>query len=210
MAGNNGYNLIAPYYDRLAALCFGNKLMVAQTSLLQYVAAGSHMLIVGGGTGLILEAITRICPTGLKITYADASEKMVALARQRDIGGNEVLFTAKPVQELPAGSFDMVVTPFLIDNFTEPVMQQVMAHLDGMLNTGGLWLFTDFCNPDRRSQQFLLRSMYLFFAVVCGIGARRLPLTALQFARLGYVVEEEKVFLNGFVKAVCYKKPYFT
>lgn len=207
MADNSSYNFIAPYYDRLVALCFGKTLTVAQTSLLHSPEAGSNILIVGGGTGLILETISSICPSGLKITYADASEKMVALARQRDIGRNEVVFVVKPVQELPTGSFDMVVTPFLMDNFTEPVMRQVMGHLDGMLNSGGLWLFTDFCNPARRSQQFLLRSMYLFFKIVCNIGARKLPLTALQFARLGYLVEEEKVFLNGFVKTVRYKKP---
>ena len=86
------YNNSAWFYDFLTGLVFGRTLFRAQVYLLNNIRPGNKILIAGGGTGKILEAITSIYKTGLKITYVDVSEKMIVASKKRNIGENEVTF----------------------------------------------------------------------------------------------------------------------
>ena len=77
MAAN--YNNAAWFYDSLSRVVYGKALIDAQVYLLQYIQPNSTILIVGGGTGWILEEVARIHPTGLQITYVEAYAQMMAL-----------------------------------------------------------------------------------------------------------------------------------
>ena len=80
------YDSIALIYDRLARLVYGRSLVNAQLYLLDAIPAEAHVLIVGGGTGWVLEEITKRHPSGLSIDYIDAASKMVALAKKGMLG----------------------------------------------------------------------------------------------------------------------------
>ena len=71
MAAN--YDNSAWFYDRLSRLIYGKALVRSQVYLLRYIPAGSIILIAGGGTGWILEEISKLHPSGLKITYVEIS-----------------------------------------------------------------------------------------------------------------------------------------
>ena len=60
------------------------------------------MLIVGGGTGWILEEIADRYPAGLRITYVELSREMMRLARRRRVGASVVSFVELPVEEFVA------------------------------------------------------------------------------------------------------------
>jgi len=95
----NKYDSIAGIYDILSRLVFGKVLQRSQAGLLKWMSPESRVLIVGGGTGWILERIAADHPAGLDIVYVEASAKMVALSRKRKSGENTVTFICLPIEE---------------------------------------------------------------------------------------------------------------
>lgn len=201
------YDNSASFYDRLSRLVFGSALINAQAWLLPQIPKNANVLIVGGGTGWILEEITKLHPSGLSITYVEISANMMALSQKRNIGTNQVQFINKAVEDagLPA-DFDVVITPFLFDNFTENTLRGIFQHIHQTLNPGGLWLNTDFQLTGKWWQYAMLKSMLLFFKVLCGVPSWRLPDVGKHFGKFGYEVLEEKTFFGDFVVSKVYKK----
>ncbi len=201
------YDSIAWFYDRLSRLVYGQALVKAQQYLLAAIPANSRVLIVGGGTGWVLEEIAKIHAAGLSITYVDSSPKMIALARERNACGNKVTFIAAAIEAIePPDVYDVVLTPFLFDNFTDAGMRKVFAYLNNSLEPRGIWLFCDFRKTDVFWQRAMLKVMYLFFRMSCGIEAKELPKTEECFAECGYKVKKHETFVKGFVVSTVYEK----
>lgn len=194
------YNNSAWFYDRLSRLVYGRALINAQVYLLQYVPAGAEVLIAGGGTGWILEELTKVHPTGLQITYVEVAADMMALSKKRKAGSNKVVFINDAVENVnPHTNFDVVITPFLFDNFTEETTEKVFNHLHNLIKAGGLWLNADFQLTNKWWQSLLLRSMFLFFKILCNIEASKLPDVDSQFKLHGYKSVEERTFFGDFM-----------
>jgi len=205
MAAN--YHNSAWFYDRLARLVYGRALINTQLYLLHYIEPGSNVLIVGGGTGWILEELTKIHPSGLRITYVEVAEAMMALSQKRETGSNWVVYINNAVENVDlAPDFDVVITPFLFDNFTELTFQTVFTHIHHLLKPDGLWLNADFQLTGKWWQQLLLKSMFIFFKAICGIEARKLPGIESYFAASSYQVISEKTFFGDFIMAKVYRK----
>jgi len=201
------YDSIAWFYDRLSRLVYGEALVRAQQYLIKAIPAGASILIVGGGTGWILEEITKIHSSGLRITYIDASAKMIVLARKRNAGANKVTFIASSIESVELeDTYDVVLTPFLFDNFSEDGMRKIFSHIHKSLADNGGWLFCDFQNTAVLWQKTMLKVMYFFFRVSCGITASRLPDTEKCFADHLYKIKEQQLFLKGFVVSRVYEK----
>jgi ubiquinone/menaquinone biosynthesis C-methylase UbiE len=205
MASN--YDNSASFYDSLARAVYGKSLLNAQIFLLQFVPPGSSILIVGGGTGWILEELARSHPAGLRITYVEISAKMMALSQKRDTGKNEVLYLNSAVEDAElSGNFDVVITPFLFDNFTEATLQKVFTCLHQQLKPNGLWLNADFQLTGKWWQNVMLKTMFVFFKLLCGIEASVLPAIEEQFTQQNYTVIEQKTFFGDFVVSKVYRK----
>ncbi|EMR01968.1 class I SAM-dependent methyltransferase [Cesiribacter andamanensis] len=206
MRGN--YDRIAPFYDALAALVFGQSIRQAQQFLLEHISANSRLLIVGGGTGWILEALTTRHPQGLEIDYVESSLQMLERSRQRNWGSNKVHFIHAPIQQarLRQG-YAVVITPFVLDNFSASTLGNVMGRLDQVLAPGGLWLYADFrANPERRLQRGLLWTMYAFFALFCRLETRTLTDPHPYFEQYLYKEAARKHFYGGFINSLVYQK----
>jgi len=203
MAAN--YNNSAWFYDRLSRVVYGKALVNAQVYLLKYVPANSKVLIVGGGTGWILEELSKIYSSGLDITYVEIAEHMMALSQKRNTAGNTVTFINNAVENVVLSTdFDIVITPF--DNFTEQTLGKVFTHIQSLLKKDGLWLNTDFQLTGKWWQQVLLKTMFLFFKILCGIEASKLPAIEKRFAEAGYQVVDRKTFFGDFIVSEAYKK----
>jgi ubiquinone/menaquinone biosynthesis C-methylase UbiE len=195
------------FYDRLSRLVYGEALINAQVYLLKYIPTDSKILIVGGGTGWILEEITKIHPSGLDILYVEVAPKMIALSKKRNTGDNNVDFINDAVENVALPSnFDVVITPFLFDNFTEQTTSKVFKHIHSLLKPGGLWLNCDFQLSGRWWQKILLKSMFLFFRIVCHIEASQLPDIEKHFAAYNYKCVEQQTFFGDFIISKVYKK----
>ena len=205
MAAN--YNNSAWFYDKLSRLIYGKALIKAQVYLLDNIPAGSKILIAGGGTGWILEEIAKLYPSGLKISYVEVSTNMIALSKKRITGENNVDFINAPVEDVPLPTdYDVVITPFLFDNFTEENLRKIFIHIHQSLKPGGLWLNTDFKLTGKWWQRILLRSMILFFRVICRIEATRLPDIEKRFNETGYAIVKQGSFFGEFILSTAYRK----
>ncbi len=201
------YNNSAWFYDKLSRLVYGRALINAQVYLLQFIPPKAHVLIVGGGTGWILEEIANIHPSGLKITYAEVASNMMAHSKKRNTGGNQVIFITDAIENtMLTAYFDVIITPFLFDSFTEATLDKVFSHIHAALKPNGKWLYADFQDTEKWWQRRLLKLMLKFFKVVCNIEALRLPDVEKQFERYNYKTVEEQTFLNGFVTAKVYER----
>lgn len=205
MKGN--YNNIAPYYDLLSHIVFGNAMMRTHAFLVNAIPANASILVIGGGTGYILEEIAKKHHSGLRITYVDISEKMIALSRKKNAGDNEVVFINRSILDtIFDQTFDVAITPFFFDNFSGDTSKVIFDKINAALTPGGVWLFADFLITSQSSlwQKLLLKLMYMFFRALCGIEASNLPDTTALFKKYKYGAVSSQTFYRQFISAVIY------
>jgi len=205
MAAN--YNNSAWFYDSLSRMVYGKALVNAQVYLLKYVFQNSSILIVGGGTGWILEELSTIHPSGLNITYVEVAANMMALSQKRNTGNNNVVFINDAIENIAlANAFDVIITPFLFDNFNEVTLKKVFASINGLIKKDGTWLNTDFQLTGKWWQNVLLKTMFVFFKMICGIEASKLPAIKQCFEGSGYKAIDKKTFFGDFIISEAYKR----
>ena len=176
------FNLVAPVYDRLARLVFGN--LLKETQLWQINnwpigLAANVLLISGDGTGFMTEQLLK-SQVAQRVIYVEPSAKMMKAARQR-LANYQHLITFIEDDKWPADiRADAVVTNFLLDLFTETDLQQVIQNHLKALKSGGYWFAADFCAAGRKPlsmlwQPLIIKAMYLFFGVMSKLPNRQLP-----------------------------------
>ena len=207
MAAN--YNSIAPVYDILSRIIFGSAIVKAQQSFLPFIPANSRLLIVGGGTGRILQEISRQHNSGLVIDYVEVSAAMLKLSKKRNCANNRVNFIELPIENFKASAdYDVVITPFVLDNFNREKLPVVFKQLNSWLKPNGLWLYADFVYTANKSpwwHKMLLAVMYFFFRITTGIEANELVDTNAYFEK-DFSMIFERSFYSHFIKAVVYRK----
>jgi ubiquinone/menaquinone biosynthesis C-methylase UbiE len=203
------YDKIASIYDLLSRVIFGRHIEQAQVCMLEYIPSGSSILIVGGGTGWILEKISEQYPHGLKIDYVEVSAKMIALSQKRDCKENRVNFITLPVENFMADKdYDIVITPFILDNFSADKMASIFTRLDGQLKVSGKWLYADFVYDKAKSplwQKLLLKVMYFFFRITSGIETQEL-INLDRYFKERYSIEFEASHYFKFIRSIVYRK----
>ncbi|WP_207432631.1 class I SAM-dependent methyltransferase [Sabulibacter ruber] len=208
------FNLIAPVYDALAQAVYGQAQLKAQAHFLPLVPAQSRVLILGGGSGWILpQLLQKSAPA--QVLYLEASAKMVHLAKRRlgqsPSNTNVEFRVGTEADLLPQEKFHVVITPFVLDLFSQDQAQNMMQRLSQALLPSSLWLHTDFylsASPTQRLwQKPLLWSMYKFFGLVSGISGKSLPPFELLFTSLGFQTKQEAFFFRGFIRAQVLQRP---
>ena len=173
-----------------------------QIESLRYIPAGSRILIAGGGTGWILEEISNIFPSGLEISYIDKSSKMIELSKKRHYQSNIVEFINAPLEDtyLKRGYYDVILTPFFLDCFSEASLKTILEELDTSLRPEGLWLYIDFYMSAQSTlwQRILVKLMYSFFRLVSHLEARKLPETDSYFSN--YTVLIKSMYYHNFIQ----------
>jgi ubiquinone/menaquinone biosynthesis C-methylase UbiE len=207
---SNNYDSIARYYDRLHHLFYGQSEINAQIELLDYIRPGDRVLIVGGGTGWILDKMSAVYSSGLHITYIESSVKMMELSKKRDCRQNNVSFVLGQVEEWTGdGAYDCILTGFFFDNFTAEHSGQIVRSLTPSLKKDGYWLDADFYYPKGRGklwQAILLKSMYVSARLICGVEAKRLPDMELIFTTAGYRLVNSFLHYQRFIRSVVYRR----
>lgn len=209
---DSGFDRVASFYDPLAKLVFKDAQLQAQKVLLPFIRESSTVLMIGAGSGWLLE---QVLGTGkpLRILYLDASPEMMRLAHKRTqhlikLSECNVEFrTGTELAILPGESFDVVFTPFLLDLFPAQRLTELMFRLKTALHENGYWLFADFWpvqQPAPRWQRLLLKAMYIFFGMVSGVKATQLPDFAYHFKEL----QMREVFAADFYKGMIQSKVF--
>lgn len=209
----NNFNFIAPFYDALAQLIFGKSLKNSQTWLLPFIPGNAKVLIIGGGTGWILEELLNKTQTA-GIVYLEASEKMLALSKNRYAKSKKnkaanVEFRLRTEAALkPEETFDVVFTGFLLDLFQPEPLQKLMHKLYSHLKPNGLWLVADFHpkNAIKIWQKGLLKTMVQFFKLTANLQADKLPDLELAFSKFPVRSEQEHFFYHYLIRSAVYRK----
>ncbi len=204
MEKQGGFDAVTKYYDRLARLVFGRAMILSQTYFLNRIPAGSHILILGGGTGWWLPGLLQLCPDG-RILYVDSSVKMLTLAREVVNNDPRVTFihgTHEAVAEVKA--FDTIITFYFLDLFSQQDLGKLVKMISFLAKPDALWLVTDFVNT-RWWHAVLLRVMYIFFRITTGLQNQELPDWEKILMSEGVSILTQKMFYGEFITAGAYK-----
>jgi len=204
----NNYDRLAPFYDFVSHAVYGQALVKAQRSLLSFVKEGQNILIVGGGTGWILEELEKLNKKNIAVTYLEASDKMVDLARKKKVSFPVDFLCAYAEDVAHTTQYDVLMTPFFFDNFTEEKAVSLLENLDGSLKNGGSFLYVDFRITEQTSTFFnrtLLKTMYVFFKIFTHIETDKLvDMDAILEKK--YTKLWSEFSFHNFVYAACYRK----
>jgi ubiquinone/menaquinone biosynthesis C-methylase UbiE len=139
----------------------------------------------------------------------EASSDMLSIASERISGetGDQLKFIHGNEESIPEGIvFDVIITHFLLDLFSNEKGLALCRNLYRNLQSGGLWLISDFVDGGKWWQRVMLWMMYRFFVLTCRIEATTLPPWEYQLRTAGMRERVFKLFFSGFIKSVVYRK----
>jgi ubiquinone/menaquinone biosynthesis C-methylase UbiE len=205
-----GFDAIAPVYDALAWPLGPGAIGAIQRDLLDRVPECDTALVVGGGTGRIMVDLLRRARVG-RVVFVEPSAAMISRARERAERaglGERVELRCRGLESVaPGETFGLVVTPFVLDLFAPATFGRAMDTLAGAVAPGGSWLFADFvldrAGPVGRA---VVRGLYAFFRVSCGIEASALPRFDEAFAQRSFAPVAEARRARGLLAARLYRR----
>jgi len=200
----NNFDRIAGIYDFLAQLVFGPAIRQSQIDNLRYLNKKDRVLILGGGTGWILEEIDKLKIT-FYVTYVDSSQVMISKSKQRDYGDQiNIDFICGDENYIPQGKYDVIITNFFLDVFDEKRLSSIILLLKDKLNFNGTWLFTDFVNSSQLYHKFLLSIMFWFFRITTKLESHSLPDFNKYFKDQGFKKVTSEHYFNGMIQSAVY------
>jgi len=197
-----GFDFLAPFYDVLGRLFIGKSIIISQLYFLKRFKECKHLLIVGGGSGWLLDLLCRECPD-VRIDYIDVSPGMLNRAKKRLRNNQRINFIQGAENDIPDRLYDGVITNFYLDMFDEKRLNVVIGKIKGSLTKSAFWVVTDFVIA-RRGHELMLWWMYRFFRIIARIEATRLPDWQSQMKVAEGELLESKKFKNGFITANLY------
>ena len=203
----NNFNRIAGYYDFLARIVFGRSIRTCQVGFLSLIPDSSDILILGGGTGWIVEEL-KIRTKNCSIWYIELSDRMISLAKSND-ESQHVNFLHGSEKDIPnEKTFDVVITNFFLDLFPEHKLRTTIQAIEKSLEKKAIWLVSDFVDG-RWWHCALLWIMYRFFKLTTGIEASTLPRWERSIEACGFKEEKHQFFYGMFIKSSVYRKAHF-
>jgi 2-polyprenyl-3-methyl-5-hydroxy-6-metoxy-1,4-benzoquinol methylase len=132
-----GYDAVSARYDQ----AYGGELkyQALMAGLTGRLAAGSHVLDLGCGSGLPVSQV--LTATGHRVTGVDFSEVQIERARAHVPAATFVCADITAVEFGPA-SFDAVVSLFALIHLPLDEQPPLLARLAGWLRPGGLFVAT--------------------------------------------------------------------
>lgn len=205
----NDYNNIAKYYDALSRIVFQRSIIKAQQYLIDFISDNNKVLLVGGGTGWILDEIAKLKKKNISVVYVEKSSKMIELSKKRKYENLNVEFVNTGIENYKTEQqFDVILTPFLFDNFIEKRIEYVFKKLDALLSRRGFWLYADFVNDTeakRMWKQYFLKTMYVFFSLTANIETQKL-IDMKQYFKGKYEMITQQFYYKHFIQSIAYRK----
>ena len=174
----NSYNFIASSYSFWSRLMYGNSLHAIQLLLIKELPHKGHLLILGGGIGQILPSIYNQSPN-LKITFLEASSKMIALAKRQTPTGQYITFIRSDSLENMKIECDYVYASFFLDLFSPTHIKAIVRTIENHQTYPMTWFIADFdLGPKvkyRLLREFQIKLSILFFTITTNHQQNFLP-----------------------------------
>jgi ubiquinone/menaquinone biosynthesis C-methylase UbiE len=204
---------LARIYRWVEYAAFGHALERARFAFLPEARSARRVLIFGEGDGRFVARFADANPEA-RVSVIDASARMLGLAERRlsDPAKQrvELLHRNALIDPLPGGSFDLIVTNFFLDCFSQADAQSLVARAVSKLDTGGRWLVAEFQEPPQAARRLHARlwltAMYAFFRVTTGLETRSLPPYASLLASAGLVRVAQRESWFGLIVSQLWRK----
>lgn len=147
----DGYDVLAEAYLRVRSTDSEDVRLLDELSA--RLPDGARVLDAGCGAGV---PVTRILSDRFRVVGVDISERQVALARQ-NVPNAEFIQTDLVTLDLPAASFDAIVSYYAIIHVPRQEHPELLANFYRMLAPGGLLLVSMGAgdNPDGTEDNWL-------------------------------------------------------
>lgn len=193
----SNFDFVAAFYDGLSGLVFQNSIEKAGKRLVDWVAPGSKVLLLGGGTGQLLKHFKS---AKTEIEYVELSSKMMNLAKKQSCI-SKINFHTKDYLLFEAEQrYDFVICPFFLDLFPPKELEQIITKVKKDLKSEGKLLIVDF-SPKGTGlfNLLLLKIMILFFRLFSGIRIKKYNQLFDKVSSSGFVLEESFAKRNNFI-----------
>lgn len=195
------FNRIAGLYDFLKRMVFDEQLEKASSYFLSEVPSNKKILIIGGGTGQILKSIH----FSSQIKYVEHSAVMIRKAKKSNFNGNIEFIQEDILRWQSEIKFDCIITPFVLDCFSESQLDFLIPKLKSMLVKEGCWIQTDFY-PKNFKHQLLIKSMYYFFRLSANLKINQIPDFDSMFDKYKFICKRKALFSHSMVESKIYKQ----
>ena len=200
------FDLLAPHYRWMEALCAAGQLQRCRTALLGAIPAPQQALVYGEGNGRFLVELCRRFPA-VRVTVVEASAVMIDLARARlqraGLAGAQVAFIHADALtwQPPEGAFDLIVTCFFLDCFREDQLQHLVPAIANAATADAHWLHADFqiapTGLMRMCSRVIVKFLYVFFRCVTRLPAHELVDVAPCLSAVGFTRLQRREFILG-------------
>ena len=198
---------LAPYYNVLEHLAFGNLLERTRCAFLKEAARSRRAILCGEGDGRFLAALLEI-NSSVDVDVVDLSPRMVQLAERRVAGKGQhfrdrVRFHVCDVRNFvpQLGDYDLIVTHFFMDCFSNTDLAGIVATLANWADSDARWIVSEFRVADgpigRVWTQAVISCLYAAFRFTTGLRVTRLPNYVEALEQEGFSVSCEKKSLGG-------------
>lgn len=212
----NNFDGIAPVYDILTFLVFGKSIKKSQLYFLNQIPLRANVLIIGGGSGVILQPILERSPEA-RITYIELSEVMIRRSKRRieRISSHHVEFFHMDVHHFLSDfkdaneiKFDVVITNFFLDVMNSARLQSFMNNILNVVTKDCIWLCTDFRLEPRTNylKRAFVKFMYSFFKVFSNLEGNSLLPFEVFFKKAGFAQAGDVSFYFGLINSCVYKR----
>ena len=140
---NWNYDSVSAFYQELANVySFG---MIKRSKIMQLskMKAKKKVLYVGVGSG---EDAVLAAQKGLDVTCIDVSVKMLRRTKRKfnelNLSGRFILKSILDYREYE--KYDYVAVNYFLNNFSEPVVEQLLCHITKLLKKNGKFMIADF------------------------------------------------------------------
>jgi len=210
MAKAPNFDPIARPYRWLEYLSFGPFLERCRFHYLGELAACRRALILGDGDGRFTAKLLAANPE-IIVDAIDSSGAMLRLLTQRAAGlgpsASDRLRTRQTnaLNFTPEGPYDLVVTHFFLDCFSEGELDALISRITPHLTPGATWLISEFAIPKQPVARYLSRAivaaLYWIFGLVTGLRVRTLPNHASLLKKAGFELCQSKPHLGGLLRS---------
>lgn len=205
MNGPARFDRLARLYRWMEYFSFGPYLQQCRKLRLDEIAWHHRALVYGDGDGRFLAKLLRQAP-GIHATAVDASAAMLRHAKRKLPAGSHCrivhadALTCEPAQ-FPEAPFDLVVSHFFLDCFTELEIARLLSLVNKAVCDGTIWIVSDFAIPQRAPARqiaaLIVHGLYLAFGLVTGLTIRRLPNHGRVMEEAGWQLEGRRKLLFG-------------
>ena len=209
------FDALAPHYRWMEWLCAAGQLQRCRAAQLEAITDPHHVLIYGEGNGRFLLAFCQQFPAA-QITCVDASDVMLRLAKERlrraGVPSDRITFlhvdalTWQP----PKAQFDLIVTHFFLDCFTNEELQSLMPLIATAAAPQARWLIGDFHVPDhplmRLAARAVLASLYFFFRFATKLSASELTPPDDHLREAGFELKSRHDLMLGLLQSSLWRR----